>query len=186
LLKQGDSFAPRVRDFAAQIGFAEGKAIKKIEGDSHGLGSLVRDFAEFVDVGDDGGGDQAIFAPFFGDFDEAGFGGLGVVFRFEELAFEQAHLLEDGLPAAGVGGLDLGDGLVSGGFGSGAGLDVGVLGFEVGDELLEVGDLLEKGVVSAEVVVLGACDGGELMALVGGEVDRGVEGAAGDGNDGWV
>jgi hypothetical protein len=65
LLKQGDC------EFDAQIGFADGEVVGKVEGDLHGLGSLVRGFAEFVDVGDDDGSDQAIFAPFFGDFDEA-------------------------------------------------------------------------------------------------------------------
>ncbi len=91
--------------------------------------------------------------------------------------------MADGLPTGGVGGLDFGDGLVAGGFGFGEGLDVGVLGFEFGDELLEFGDLLEEGVVGAEVVVLGADDGGRLMALVGG---GGVEGTAGDGDGGLV
>jgi hypothetical protein len=152
----------------------------------HRLGSLVGGFAEFVDVGDDGFGDQAFFPGRFGDFDEGGFGGLGVALGVEELALEQAHLLADGLPTGGVGGLDVGNGLVAGGFGFGKGLDVGVLGFEFGDELLEVGDLLEEGVVGSEVVVLGADDGGGLMALVGGEVDGGVEGAAGDGDGGLV
>ena len=46
LLEEGDSFAPRVRYFSQPIALGEG--VGKVEGNLHGLGSLVKGFAELV------------------------------------------------------------------------------------------------------------------------------------------
>jgi hypothetical protein len=98
-----------------------------------GLSSLVGGFAEFVDVGNAGLNEWAFLEGCFGIVNDRCFEGLGVAFGVEELFAESGEFVMGVAFDFGEFGVDDVDRLSFSG-------DVGVLGLEVGDEVLEVGD----------------------------------------------
>jgi hypothetical protein len=99
----------------------------------HGLGSLVRGFAEFVEVGDAGFCPNAFFEVMFGDFSGSGFDRLEMAFGVEDLFSEGGEFVGGGTFDFGEFGVDDFEGLGGGG-------DCGVLVLEIGDEGFKVVD----------------------------------------------